>query len=120
MQSYHPVGIYLLKVNNRNTATRCELFSKLTIKTPERRHWRRTGIFIVDLKNNLHLVLLFLLLTLNMQLPAGQQIARSLCKICYIQMQIATWNESRKITTEMILSMFDLWVGTYFPPDLFI
>ena len=30
-------GIYLLKVNNRNTRTRCEICSKLTIKTPERR-----------------------------------------------------------------------------------
>ena len=34
---YHPAGIYLLKVNNRNTRTRCEICSKLTIKTPERR-----------------------------------------------------------------------------------
>ena len=31
-----PAGIYLLKVNNRNTRTRCEICSKLTIKTPER------------------------------------------------------------------------------------
>ena len=30
-----PAGIYLLKVNNRNTRTRCEICSKLTIKTPE-------------------------------------------------------------------------------------
>ena len=29
--------IYLLKVNNRNTRTRCEICSKLTIKIPERR-----------------------------------------------------------------------------------
>ena len=34
------VGIYLLKVNNRNTRTRCEICSKLTLKTPERRQWR--------------------------------------------------------------------------------
>ena len=32
-----PAGIYLLKVNNRNTITRCEICSKLTIKIPERR-----------------------------------------------------------------------------------
>ena len=32
-----PAGIYLLKVNNRNTRTKCEICSKLTIKTPERR-----------------------------------------------------------------------------------
>ena len=31
-------GNYMLKVNNRNTRTRCEICSKLTIKTPERRH----------------------------------------------------------------------------------
>ena len=34
-----PAGIYLLKVNNRNTRTKCEICSKLTIKTPERRLW---------------------------------------------------------------------------------
>ena len=32
----NPVGIYLLKVNNRNTRTRCEICSKLMMKTPER------------------------------------------------------------------------------------
>ena len=29
-------GTYLLKVKNRNTKTRCEICSKLTIKIPER------------------------------------------------------------------------------------
>ena len=32
----NPAGIYLLKFNNRSTRTRCEICSKLTIKTPER------------------------------------------------------------------------------------
>ena len=35
--AYFPAGICLLKVNNRNTRTKCEICSKLTIKTPERR-----------------------------------------------------------------------------------
>ena len=30
-----PASIYLLIVNNRNTRKRCEICSKLTIKTPE-------------------------------------------------------------------------------------
>ena len=30
--------IYLFKFNNENTRTMCEVCSKLTIKTPERRH----------------------------------------------------------------------------------
>ena len=38
IKSFNPAGIYLFKVNNRNTRTRCEICSKLIIKTPERRH----------------------------------------------------------------------------------
>ena len=50
-------GIYRLKINNRNSRTRREICSKLTIKTPERRHSRRStystpsskvSIFIVN------------------------------------------------------------------------
>ena len=58
--------IYLLKVNNRNTRTRCEICSKLTIKTPEWRQYRRSGVFIVNFEHISHFVLMFLLLTLNM------------------------------------------------------
>ena len=57
-----PAGVYLLKVNNRNTRTRCEICSKLTIKTPEQRHWRRSDVFIVNYEHISHLVLVFLLL----------------------------------------------------------
>ena len=46
-----PAGIYLLKVNNRSTRIRCEICSKLIIKTPERRHWRRSGVFIVNFEH---------------------------------------------------------------------
>ena len=35
--STFPAGNYMFKVNNRNIRTRCEICSKLTIKTPERR-----------------------------------------------------------------------------------
>ena len=31
----NPVGIYMLKLNNRNTSTRFEIHSKLTIKTQD-------------------------------------------------------------------------------------
>ena len=62
----NPAGICLLKVNNRSTRTRCEICSKLTIKTPERHQWRRSGVFVVNFEHISHLVLVFLLLTLNM------------------------------------------------------
>ena len=55
-----------LKVTNRNTITRCEICSKLTIKTTERCYWRRSGVFIVNFEHISHLVLVFLMLTLNM------------------------------------------------------
>ena len=61
-----PAEIYLLKVNNRNSRARCEICSKLTMKIPQRRQWRRSGIFIVNFEHISHLVLVFLLLTLSM------------------------------------------------------
>ena len=42
-----PSGIYLMKVNNGNIRTVCEICSKLTIKTPERRQWCRSGVFVI-------------------------------------------------------------------------
>ena len=36
---------------------------------PEQRHWRRSDVFIVNFEHISHLALVFLFLTLNMQLP---------------------------------------------------
>ena len=52
----HPVSNCIFKVNNRDTRTKCEICSKLTIKTPERRYWRRSGVFIVNCEHVSHLV----------------------------------------------------------------
>ena len=59
-------GIYLLKVNIKNTRARYKIGSKLTIKTPERRQWRRSGVFIVNFEPISHLIQVFLFFTLNM------------------------------------------------------
>ena len=50
-----PVGNYMFKANKRNTRTRCEKSSKLTIKIPQRRHWRHPGVF--NFEHVSHLVL---------------------------------------------------------------
>ena len=60
-----PPGVYLFKDNNGNTRAMHETGLKLTIKAPERRHWRRSGVFIVNFEQILHIVLVFPLLTLN-------------------------------------------------------
>ena len=49
-----PIGNYMFKVKNRNTRTGCEICLKLTIKTPERLHWRRSGVFIVNFEHISH------------------------------------------------------------------
>ena len=48
-----PTGIYLLKVNNRNTRIRCK-------------YVHLSGVFIVNFEHISYLVLVFLLLNLNM------------------------------------------------------
>ena len=58
-------NIYLFKVTNKNTRKRCEIYSKLTIKTPERRQRRYSGVFMVNFEYISQLFLVFLLVTLN-------------------------------------------------------
>ena len=64
-KNVYPAGNYMLKVSNRNTTTRCDIYSKLTVKIPERRQWRHSGIFIVNFEHISHLALVLLLLTLS-------------------------------------------------------
>ena len=58
-------NIYLFKVKNKNASKKREICSKLTVKTPERRHWHRSGAFIVNFEHISRLFLVFLLLILN-------------------------------------------------------
>ena len=52
---------FMFKVNNKDTRTTQGLH-----KTFRGTTWRRSGVFIVNFEHISHLVLLFLLLTLNM------------------------------------------------------
>ena len=47
-QSKSPANIYLFKINIGNTRIMYEICSKLAIKTPERRQWRRSGVFMIN------------------------------------------------------------------------
>ena len=60
-----PAGKCMFRFNNSNTRARCEISSKLKIKTPRWCYWCRSGVFIVNFENISHLVLMFLLLPLS-------------------------------------------------------
>ena len=71
LENTSPANIYFFKVKNLDTRKKCEICSKLTIKTSER---RRSGIFFVNFEHISQLFLvfvLFLLLTLYMQMLSG-------------------------------------------------
>ena len=71
--SHYPVNINLLKVNTRSNRKRCEIYSKLTLKTPERHCRRCSRVFIANFEHISHLFLGSLLFTLNRQMFAGYQ-----------------------------------------------
>ena len=60
-----PANICLFKVNNKNTRKRCEICSKLIIKTEEWRQWHHSDIIIVNFEHIPHFPIMFLLLTSN-------------------------------------------------------
>ena len=53
----------MFKVNNKNTRTKWEICSKLTVEKPEWHQSHCFGVFIVNFEHISHLVLVFLLLT---------------------------------------------------------
>ena len=55
----------ILTCAKSTTETLKTLSSKLTIKTPERRHWRGSSVFVANFEHISHLFLEFLLWTLN-------------------------------------------------------
>ena len=38
----------------------CKICSELPVKPPEQRHWRRSGVFIVNFEDNSHIFYLFI------------------------------------------------------------
>ena len=64
----------MFKVNDRKTRARCQVCSKLTVKTPERRQCDRSGVFIVNFEHISYFILVFLLLILSRQIPAGRDL----------------------------------------------
>ena len=65
-------GIYLPKVNNRNARTRCEICLKLKTETPEQHQFSSLRCLYCKLYTHLTTCLVFVLVTLNMQLFVGQ------------------------------------------------
>ena len=58
--AFYPAGMYLFKVSNGITGTMCEIYLKLTIKTPERRQRCGSGVFIVNVEYILYTAVVFL------------------------------------------------------------
>ena len=68
---YMKTYIYLFKVSNRNTRKRCEICSKLTIKTTKQSQEGHSGVFIVNFKHILHFFSSVSIVDLNRQIFAG-------------------------------------------------
>ena len=61
----NPINNYLLKVNSGNPWIISEICSKLTIKTPERRHLKRSSVFTLNFEQIPLIFLVIPLMTLN-------------------------------------------------------
>ena len=78
MKITYPTGACFFEINNINTRKRWKICSKLTLKTPRQHPWRRSCLFVVNVDQISHMVLVFLLLTLNKKIPAGVTYHRSI------------------------------------------
>ena len=64
-------GICLFKIKDVNNRTMGETCSKLKIRPPELRQWRRSGVFMNRFEQVSHILMVFLLLNLTKKMLAG-------------------------------------------------
>ena len=86
----------MFKVNNKDTRKTPMTSFCIFIVNFEHISWRRSGIFIVNFEHISHLVLVFLLVTLSMQLPAEIYFNKSMNQSMYDDLsfggRIAGWH----------------------------
>ena len=76
----------------------CEICSKLTIKTPLRLQWRRSGIFIVNFKQIWLTVLVFHTLHILMQAGTKQYWSKHLESV-FASWDLHVWSLNRRVIT---------------------
>ena len=112
-ECYHPANIYLFKGSNRKTRKRCEICSKLTIKTSELYHWGLSGVVIVNFEYISHFFLEFLLLTLNKQMLAGNGCKHYAITLAALYVYIPDWamtGRNFKLVIVITLKLLNLQV----------
>ena len=82
------MNIYLFKVNKKNTKKRGELWSTLTIMTPEWSQWFHSTVFIVNFEHVSLLLLMFLLVTLSRQMILGAGFCNEISRKCYLNINM--------------------------------
>ena len=81
-ENIYPANNLLFNFNNRKTGKRSKICSNLTINTRRQRHWHYSGIFIVSFEHILHLLPVFLLLTLIRWFRTGWRLKRNYFWVC--------------------------------------
>ena len=83
-----PAGINLLKVNYRNTRTRCYIYVQINNKDTRT---TLSGVFVVNFEHIWHLVLVFPLLNLNKCLSAGFHAGQTDYNVAHYTKLAAEW-----------------------------
>ena len=96
----------MVKVNDKNTKTMCETCSELTMSELEWRYWYCSGDFIVNFQPVLHLFLVLLLFSFNMQMSTSWGFTSSRCS-CNIGTRklISSANIIRKLFASKFLTL---------------
>ena len=105
-----PANIHLFKVGNKNTKEGCEIYSKLTIKTPEGHHWHRSSICIGNFEQTPHFFLTFLLMNLKKKMLV---IPANISTLFQRSLEVVTWeNVKSTLIQRCVFQRWNLQRGT--------
>ena len=88
----------------------CKICSKLTIKSPERRNWGRSCIFIINFEQISHIVLAFPLLTLKKLMQTSRYFSSRQSLFLDTRSYLNAW-----LSTLLYVFSMNFSNGSYFP-----
>ena len=94
----------MLKVNNGNNRKRCKISSKLTIITPERRHWRHSGALIVWPPSVASVI--FFPNCGRCHIPSRERLENWKNLTCFVLLLLPFWNSPFCLITDEFLYFF--------------
>ena len=107
---FYPLACYLLKFNNRNSIVLCEIFSKLSVQTPEQHQWPCFSFLLITL--NIFNTFFWYLHRWHWATKHMPSVANNVLLVT-CSGKCSSWNKASKLQKSSFLTVYKIFIRTH-------